>query len=96
MKSKTTFICQECGYTSQKWLGKCPGCENWNTMLEETVVPAAKGDPLFTTGADPVSIRAITADREGTRLGTGVGELDQVLGGGLVTGSLVLVGGDPG
>ncbi len=96
MKNKTTFVCQECGYSSQKWLGKCPGCENWNTMLEETVIPTPKGDPLFTSGAEPVSIRNIAADREGSRLGTGIGELDQVLGGGLVTGSLVLVGGEPG
>jgi len=96
MKVKTNFVCQECGYTSQKWLGKCPGCENWNTMVEETLLPPSKSDPLFTTGASPVSIGEITPDREGSRFGTGIGELDLVLGGGLVTGSLVLVGGEPG
>ncbi|MBE7024853.1 MAG: DNA repair protein RadA [Ruminococcaceae bacterium] len=96
MKTKTTFVCQECGYTSPKWLGKCPGCENWNTMLEESFAPSSAGDSLFTTGAKPMSISAVTADSEGTRLGTGIGELDQVLGGGAVTGSLVLVGGEPG
>lgn len=96
MKIKTNYVCQECGYTSQKWLGKCPGCENWNTFIEETLVPQPKNDSLFTTGASPVSIGNITPDREGTRLCTGIGELDLVLGGGLVSGSLVLVGGEPG
>ncbi len=96
MKIKTNFVCQECGYTSQKWLGKCPGCENWNSFLEETVAQPTKGDPLFTASASPVAIDAITPDSEGARLCTGIGELDLVLGGGLVTGSLVLVGGEPG
>ena len=96
MKTKTTFICQECGYTSPKWLGKCPGCENWNTMLEESFTPSAKENTFFSTGATPVPIGEVTAESEGIRLGTGIGELDQVLGGGAVTGSLVLVGGEPG
>ncbi|MBQ7037421.1 MAG: DNA repair protein RadA [Clostridia bacterium] len=96
MKVKTNFVCQECGYTSQKWLGKCPGCENWNTFLEETISESIKGEPLFTSSSSPVSIDAINPDAEGARLMTGIGELDLVLGGGLVTGSLVLVGGEPG
>ena len=96
MKVKTNFVCQECGYTSQKWLGKCPGCENWNTFLEETVSESVKGSPLFSSASSPVSIDAILPEAEGTRLTTGIGELDIVLGGGLVTGSLVLVGGEPG
>lgn len=96
MKSKTNFVCQECGYTSQKWLGKCPECQNWNTMVEETILPPAKGDLFSSFQSTPVAIDKVTADREGSRLGTGIGELDLVLGGGLVTGSLVLVGGEPG
>ncbi len=96
MKVKTNFVCQECGYTSQKWLGKCPGCENWNTFLEETISESVKGEPIFTSATSPVPIHAISPDAEGTRLMTGIGELDLVLGGGLVTGSLVLVGGEPG
>ncbi len=96
MKSKTNFVCQECGHASQKWLGKCPACESWNTMVEETFIPPAKAVPAYTSGASPMPINTITADREGTRIGTGIGELDLVLGGGLVSGSLVLVGGEPG
>ena len=96
MKVKTNFVCQECGYTSQKWLGKCPGCENWNTFIEETISETVKGEPLFSSASSPVAIDAISPDAEGTRLMTGIGELDLVLGGGLVTGSLVLVGGEPG
>ena len=95
MKIKTNFVCQECGYTTQKWMGKCPECSNWNTFIEETVTPP-KSEPMFGDTALPVSIGKIDPLKEGTRLGTGIGELDLVLGGGLVTGSLVLVGGEPG
>lgn len=95
MKIKTNFVCQECGYTTQKWMGKCPECGNWNTFIEETIAPA-KSEPMFSAAASPVAIGKIDPMQEGTRLGTGIGELDLVLGGGLVTGSLVLVGGEPG
>lgn len=95
MKIKTNFVCQECGYTTQKWMGKCPECGNWNTFIEETIAPP-KSEPLFSVASTPISIRKIDPMQEGTRLGTGIGELDLVLGGGLVTGSLVLVGGEPG
>ena len=95
MKIKTNFVCQECGYSTQKWMGKCPECGNWNTFIEETIAPV-KSEPLFSTAASPVSLRKIDPKKEGTRLSTGIGELDLVLGGGLVTGSLVLVGGEPG
>ncbi len=97
MKTKTNFICQECGHASQKWLGKCPACENWNTFVEETLLPvSAKDVPQYTSNAKPVSLPSIEKECETNRLGTGIGELDLVLGGGLVTGSLVLVGGEPG
>ncbi len=95
MKTKTNFVCQECGYTTQKWMGKCPECGNWNTFIEETIAPV-KSEPMFSSAAAPVAIGKIDPMQEGTRLGTGIGELDLVLGGGLVTGSLVLVGGEPG
>ncbi len=95
MKVKTNYVCQECGYTAQKWMGKCPGCENWNTFLEETILPE-KHTPAFTSTAKPIAMEDIQPERQESRLGTGIGELDLVLGGGLVTGSLVLVGGEPG
>ena len=95
MKTKTTFVCQECGYATQKWMGKCPACNTWNTMVEETVT-TEKSAVSPSTGAAPLALGAIMADHDGTRLTTGIGELDLVLGGGLVTGSLVLVGGEPG
>jgi len=95
MKIKTNFVCQECGYATQKWMGKCPECGNWNTFIEETIAPQ-KSESIFSAAASPVAIGKIDPLQEGTRLGTGIGELDLVLGGGLVTGSLVLVGGEPG
>ncbi len=95
MKTKTTFVCQECGYAAQKWMGKCPACNNWNTMIEE-VASAEKTVSTLSVNTAPALLGTISADHEGTRLATGIGELDLVLGGGLVTGSLVLVGGEPG
>lgn len=97
MKSKTTYICSECGYQSAKWMGKCPGCENWNT-LQETIVSeqkpmAKKMSP--TAHRTPQRIRDVRTD-EAPRYLTGMQELDRVLGGGIVRGSLILVGGDPG
>ena len=97
MKSKTTYICSECGYQSAKWLGKCPGCDNWNT-LQETVISEQKPIASKMNAAarrTPQRIRDIRADSEERYL-TGMKELDRVLGGGIVKGSLILVGGDPG
>lgn len=98
-KNQTTlFRCQSCGYQSQKWLGKCPDCGGWSTLVEEQVAPAPSrpnGRPGFRTDTSPVKISDITENVE-ERLHTGIGELDRVLGGGIVPGSLVLVGGDPG
>ncbi|HHW47546.1 MAG TPA: DNA repair protein RadA [Clostridiaceae bacterium] len=92
---KSVFICQECGYESSGWLGKCPACNQWNTFIEEAVggKPGGRTD----TGRKnvPVSINDIAVDKE-KRYSTGMKEMDRVLGGGVVKGSLVLVGGDPG
>ncbi|WP_343209804.1 DNA repair protein RadA [Anaerolentibacter hominis] len=96
-KAKTVFFCKECGYESAKWLGQCPGCRQWNTFVEEP--GASKGGKPLTSGrrekAKPEKLSAIHMGEE-ERLHTGIGELDRVLGGGVVQGSLVLVGGDPG
>lgn len=95
---KTVFFCQECGYESSKWLGQCPGCRQWNTFVEETVSSKPTGTAAGQAGRripEPVSLSNITIHEE-ERLHTGIGELDRVLGGGIVGGSLTLVGGDPG
>ncbi len=98
-KSTTIFFCQNCGYESSKWMGQCPGCKEWNTFVEEVVNTAS----LKNTGrsgnglsrATVTSLAEVTI-REEDKLTTGIGELDRVLGGGIVQGSLTLVGGDPG
>ena len=95
---KTVYFSQECGYESAKWMGQCPGCKAWNTFVEETV--SAKKPASGTTGRtekrqEPVILRDISLS-EDERQTTKIGELDRVLGGGIVPGSLVLVGGDPG
>lgn len=98
-KAKTLYICQECGQESVRWLGKCPGCGNWNTLVEEAVAPQpalrAGISPGLSTGEKPVAIGDVEAE-DAPRFPTGSGELDRVLGGGIVPGSFVLVGGDPG
>lgn len=94
-KSKQMYFCQECGYESTKWLGQCPGCKNWNTFVEEKLVVGAGKHSGKTEAAAPTSILNVTTS-EDTRIGTGMKELDRVLGGGIVKGSLTLVGGDPG
>lgn len=96
-KTNTIFYCQECGYESAKWLGQCPGCKAWNSFVEEPVKASVKGRVTMGVREDikPLSISQIDS-REEERLSTGIGELDRVLGGGIVAGSLTLVGGDPG
>ncbi len=97
-KGKSTiFFCQNCGYESSKWMGQCPGCREWNTMVEETVVTAGKGKSTKTAyeKAVPASFSEISLEKE-ERMQTHIEELNRVLGGGLVPGSLTLVGGDPG
>ncbi len=96
-KVRTIYICQTCGYQSSKWLGRCPECEQWSSFVEEQT--SAKGQRRHErreqSAAKPVVISAVSAD-EGERLPTGIGELDRVLGGGVLPGVVVLVGGDPG
>lgn len=94
-KSKSVFICQECGYESSGWLGKCPSCNQWNTFVEEVQETSARASVAVAGDHKPVSIRDISLDHE-ERHSTGMKEMDRVLGGGIVKGSLVLVGGDPG
>lgn len=98
MKNKTIFYCSECGYESAKWMGQCPACKSWNTFVEEPVVKAgAKGvrRNQDQKAVRPVMLSDVRAEDE-VRISSGIGELDRVLGGGIVKGSLVLVGGDPG
>jgi DNA repair protein RadA/Sms len=97
-KAKTHFVCQSCGYQAPKWLGKCPGCQEWNTFVEERVIEekAPERDLLgFEAEAVPMPITQIAGEERG-RLQIGIGEFDRVLGGGIVFGSVILVGGDPG
>ena len=98
-KSKSVYICSQCGYQSPKHIGKCPSCSNWNT-LTETIIQDAQGSAMSSmqrkpSGIMPKSINQVEVDSY-TRYTTGIGELDRVLGGGIVKGSLILVGGDPG
>lgn len=95
-KAKTIYFCQECGQESSKWMGQCPGCKQWNTFVEETV-SQKKGSiaERQLTQAKPVQLSAIEMKQE-ERFTSGFPELDRVLGGGIVSASLVLVGGDPG
>ena len=96
---KIVYFCQECGYESAKWMGQCPGCKEWNTFAEETVsVKKTTGTGSGVPGEkrrEPVILREIALSEE-ERQSTQIVELDRVLGGGIVPGSLVLVGGDPG
>ena len=96
-KIKTKFVCQDCGYESPKWMGKCPGCGKWNTLVEEFESKGAnRSYPSIEKGnSQPFSITKIVGEEE-PRLFTDMQELNRVLGGGIVPGSLILVGGDPG
>lgn len=99
-KKTTLFFCQSCGYESAKWMGQCPACKEWNTFVEETVVSAAGGigGSVRNDGRKKVQVQKLSdiSMNEEEKLLTHMGELDRVLGGGIVPGSLILVGGDPG
>ena len=97
-KTKTNvFFCQECGYESSKWMGQCPGCRTWNSFVEEPMVKSRGKNGSASARGD---VKAVTLEEiessETERISSGMAELDRVLGGGIVPGSLVLVGGDPG
>jgi DNA repair protein RadA/Sms len=94
-KSKSVFVCQECGYESSGWLGKCPACMQWNTFVEERQDAAPAGNSSQDGALRPARLDTIVSNNE-ERSSTGMKELDRVLGGGVVRGSLILVGGDPG
>lgn len=95
-KAKTTFFCKECGYESSKWLGQCPGCKEWNSFVEEMVQKkSATGSVLCGPKVEPSKLSDVRVV-ENERIHMGIDEFDRVLGGGIVEGSLVLVGGDPG
>ncbi len=100
-KITTVFFCQECGHESSKWMGQCPACKKWNTFVEEKVSVTGSGmggaskTAAVREAPKPVEISAISLN-DGERMTTGIAELDRVLGGGIMQGSLILVGGDPG
>jgi DNA repair protein RadA/Sms len=97
--AKSVHVCSACGHAAPRWAGQCPGCGEWNTLVEELrvgpVAAAGTGGPLTAGAVKPVTLGSVSA-RDHARLSTGIGELDNVLGGGLVPGSLVLIGGSPG
>lgn len=94
-KEKTIFVCSNCGYESTKWLGKCPACNEWNSFYEEKQISTKTTSKKEKEFAEPSKLNEVSA-KVGTRVDTGIEELNRVLGGGLVNGSLVLLGGEPG
>ncbi|HXJ32445.1 MAG TPA: DNA repair protein RadA [Candidatus Eisenbacteria bacterium] len=95
--ARTAYVCQQCGHAAPRWLGQCPGCEAWGSLVEE-ILPEARGrgsQAGAVEGGRPQTLSTVVAS-ETARRSTGIGELDRVLGGGLVQGSIVLLGGDPG
>ena len=96
-KNKTIFVCSECGNESSKWLGKCPACNSWNTFYEQKIIES-KNSSLKSKDSKsniPQKLNSYEA-KETLKTSTGFSELDRVLGGGLVKGSLILLGGEPG
>src|SRR4051795_9551853 len=95
-RASSRFVCGQCAHESAKWMGQCPGCGEWNTLAEEAALASAgRGAAPRGRAVRPVALAEVEAPRI-PRLRTGIGELDRVLGGGLVPGSLVLLGGSPG
>ncbi|MBR4892634.1 MAG: DNA repair protein RadA [Clostridia bacterium] len=95
MGKDTVFICSECGYQASKWAGKCPDCNSWNTFSEEKIIKDKSKKFTVVSNVKPIKIDEVTVLKE-QRTSTGINELDRVLGGGVVSGSVNLVGGDPG
>ncbi len=95
MRLKSRFCCQECGHQSTRWLGRCPGCGAWNSLVEEFINQPVAAETAPSGGDVPCPVTEVSVIAE-ERLSTGIAEMDRVLGGGVVPGSLVLVGGDPG
>ena len=94
-KSSTVFVCGQCGYETGKWIGKCPACNSWNSFYEEKVVKGKNNESKKVADSKPINLSEVKTENL-PRFLTGFAELDRVLGGGLVQGSLTLVGGDPG
>ena len=92
---KSVFFCQNCGHEESKWLGQCPACKEWNSFVEEKISTVKSITAKSSRDVEVVTLSEVNAD-DHARILTGIGELDRVLGGGIVPGSLVLVGGDPG
>lgn len=103
-KEKTTYVCSECGGTSPRWLGKCPACGAWNTLIEQAAAPAGGGAQnnrfgqsyAALAGSSELAVLAEIEAADVARTATGIEELDRVLGGGIVAGGVTLIGGDPG
>jgi DNA repair protein RadA/Sms len=100
VRAQSRYVCQACGATTLRWEGQCRSCEAWNTLVETLVRPAderaARARAVAPAGAEPVSLSRADGVAEAPRRPVGIGELDRVLGGGLVDGSVVLLGGEPG
>ena len=104
-KLKSIYVCTQCGETSPRWLGRCPSCGAWNTMTEDVVAEPAKASGSKTaapartpgqTSLTPLKLQSVSTTEEKSRIITGIHELDRVLGGGIVVGSVILIGGEPG
>jgi DNA replication and repair protein RadA len=99
-KLKTRYVCQNCGYVSPRWLGKCPGCDQWNTLFEEVVQTDKRKLAREQNNPVPANVNlqqmSEVSTKEEPRANTNIDELDRVLGGGIVPGSVILIGGDPG
>ncbi|PLX12174.1 MAG: DNA repair protein RadA, partial [Marinilabiliales bacterium] len=96
-KSKSVYFCQNCGAESAKWIGRCPSCGEWNTYIEQIVSKSSKQSQVSYDSEKqiPQKISEIKSKKEG-RISTNINELDRILGGGLVPGSMILIGGEPG
>ena len=103
-KLKTIYVCNQCGETSPRWMGRCPSCGAWNTMTEDVIAEPAKTGSSKAAAARvpgqtslvPQKLKSISTTEEKSRIVTGISELDRVLGGGIVIGSVILIGGEPG